>query len=97
MINALLTIAAIVLFFAAMYAYAYGFEYLENLKERRLLKERIKKEADFAQQRLLKAQLRQEKFKKLRKRSDEIKQEFARLAEFRNKVFKTNNSDNIMA
>lgn len=97
MTDVLLTITAMALFFAAMYAYSYGFEYLENLKSRRLLKESQKKEADFAQQKLLKAQLRQEKLKKLRMRSEEIKQEFKRLAEFRNRVFKTNTSEKSMA
>ena len=84
--NGGIILTAIALLFIGMYIYSYSFEYFEKLKENRKLKRRMEKEALIDEHRALNEKVRKEKFDKLSQRSQEIKEELKRLAEFKDQL-----------
>jgi len=84
--NGGIILISIALLFIGMYVYAYSFEYFQRLSESRKLKKRLDKEALFNEHKALIDKARNEKFQKLSKRSQEIKEELNRLAEFKNNI-----------
>ena len=86
--NGGIILTAIAILFLAMYVYSYSFDYFARLRENMKLKKQAKKEALLNEQKAINAKVREEKFRKLSKRSREIQEELERLAEFRNNLLK---------
>ena len=84
--NGGIILTAIALLFIGMYIYSYSFEYFAKLKENRKLKRQLAKEAMIDEHRAINEKARKEKFEKLSQRSQEIKEELKRLAEFKDQL-----------
>jgi len=84
--NGGIILTAIALLFIGMYVYSYSFEYFQKLKEDRKQKRRLAKEAQINEYKALNEKARKEKSQKLSQRSQEIKEELQRLAEFKSQL-----------
>lgn len=77
--NGYITIGIIALLFLAMYAYAYGSAYFESLAKKRTKKEYIERQEALRRLKMRKQRQREEKYQKIFKRSQEIKQRIKEL------------------
>jgi len=84
--NGAIILTAIALLFLGMYVYSYSFEYFQKLKENRKLRKQLEKEELINQQKAFNKKSREEYSQKLSQRSNEIKDELKRLAEFKSKI-----------
>lgn len=84
--NGGIILTAIALLFAGMYVYSYSFEYFQKLRENRKLRKQLEKDKLINQQKAFNEKSREEYSQKLSQRSNEIKEELKRLAEFRSKI-----------
>jgi len=84
--NGGIILTAIALLFAGMYIYAYSFEYFQKIKENRKIRKQLEKDALINKQKAFNEKTREEYSEKLSQRSNEIKEELKRLAEFRSKI-----------
>ncbi|WP_242157926.1 hypothetical protein [Aestuariivivens sediminis] len=79
MMNGWVILSIVALLFIGMYIYANIFVFLERIREKKRKKEELHNLELLEQEKERKNQIREEKFKKLRDRSEEIKQELKRL------------------
>ncbi|WP_242085426.1 hypothetical protein [Aestuariivivens sediminis] len=79
MMNGWVILSIVALLFIGMYIYANIFVFLERIREKKRKKEELHNLELLEQEKERKNQIREEKFKKIRDRSEEIKQELKRL------------------
>lgn len=94
--NGGIILVAIILLFLVMFIYSYSFEYFAKLREHRKLKKLHEKEERLNQRKTLNAKVRAEKSQKLSERSEEIRRELERLAEFKDNLLKRQNENRVV-
>ena len=81
-------ISVIVLMFIGMYLYAISSNLIADAREMRAMKKKLRKEQKLKEERIKKDEFRAEKRRLIKKRSDEIRKEFAWLDEINKKIKK---------